>query len=54
MMGPGTPEHFVTYGKRFFAARAGIADVHARAPANEPEPFGMAQVERHLARWGTL
>jgi 4-hydroxy-tetrahydrodipicolinate synthase len=54
MMGPGTPEHFVTYGKRFFAARAGIADVHARAPSNEPEAFGMAQVERHLATWGKL
>lgn len=52
MMGPGTPEHFVTYGKRFFAARAGILEVHAREPANVAEAFGMAQVAHHLARWG--
>ena len=54
MMGPGTPEHFVAYGKRFFARRAGIAEVFARAPSAEPEAYGMAQVERHLKRWGTL
>ncbi len=54
MMGPGTPEHFVTYGKRFFAARAGIAEVFSRAPSAEPEPYGMAQVARHLQRWGKL
>lgn len=52
MMGPGTPEHFVTYGKRFFARRAGIAEVIPRAPGAEPEAFGMAEVERHLKRWG--
>lgn len=54
MMGPGTPEHFVTYGKRFFAARAGIAEVFSRAPSAAPEEYGMAQVARHLRRWGKL
>lgn len=52
MMGPGTPEHFVTYGKRFFAARAGISEVGSRDPSAEPESFGMEQVARHLKRWG--
>lgn len=54
MMGPGTPEHFVVYGKRFFAARAGIGEVHSRDPSAPAEAYGMAQVARHLARWGKL
>jgi 4-hydroxy-tetrahydrodipicolinate synthase len=54
MMGLGTPEHFVCYGKRFFAARAGIGEVASRAPSAVPEAYGLAQVERHLRRWGKL
>ena len=46
-------ETLICYGKRLFAARAGIT-VHDRAPALAPTPFGLALVERHAAALGPL
>ena len=37
-------ESMVCYGKRLFAARAGLGPVHDRAPALRPTPFGLARV----------
>ncbi len=39
------------YGKRVFAARAGLS-VHDRAPALRPTPIGLQMVEQHAARLG--
>ncbi len=39
-------ETFICYGKRVFAARAGF-DVHDRAPALRPTPFGLDRVKEH-------
>jgi len=41
-------EHLICYGKRLFAARAGL-EVFDRAPAMRPEPAGLAELEM-LAR----
>jgi len=38
---------FLCYGKRLTAARVGIEDVHDRAPAQAPTPFGLACAARH-------
>lgn len=35
------------YGKRLFAAQAGIEIVHERAPALAPTAFGLAEIARH-------
>lgn len=44
-------EHLITYGKRIFAAQAGL-QVHDRAPCLAPVPFGLDTADRwtrHLA-----
>lgn len=46
-------EHFICYGKRLFAARAGLT-VHDRAPAQRPDDEGLAQVARLAAGLGTF
>jgi 4-hydroxy-tetrahydrodipicolinate synthase len=46
-----SPEHMLCYGKRLFARRAGIADMHPRAPCLTPAPFSTGVIEaysRHL------
>ena len=42
------PEHMLCYGRRLFAARAGIAEVHPRHPCVTPHPFGLQMLE-HLS-----
>lgn len=42
-----SPEHMLCYGKRLFARRAGIADVHPRHPCILPSPFGLEVIERY-------
>jgi 4-hydroxy-tetrahydrodipicolinate synthase len=44
-------EQLVCYGKRLFAARAGIA-VFDRAPALQPTPLGLAIVDRFAGQLG--
>ena len=44
-------ETLICYGKRLFAARAGLT-VHDRAPALRPTAFGLACVTRHAAALG--
>ena len=46
-------ETLVCYGKRLFAARAGMT-VHDRAPALRPTPFGVSCVARHAEALGLL
>jgi 4-hydroxy-tetrahydrodipicolinate synthase len=46
-------ESLICYGKRLFAARAGLA-VHDRTPAMRPSPFGLALVEQFAARLGRI
>lgn len=46
-------ESLICYGKRVFAARAGLS-VHDRGPALRPTPMGLALVERHAKRLGQL
>lgn len=46
-------ETLITYGKRVFAARAGLA-VFDRAPVLRPTAFGLETVARHAARLGPL
>jgi 2-keto-3-deoxy-L-arabinonate dehydratase len=38
---------FVCYGKRITARRIGIPEVHDRAPAQQPTPFGLECARRH-------
>ena len=40
---------FICYGKRIVAQRLGLTDVHDRAPAQRPTPFGLAMMERFVA-----
>lgn len=40
------PEHMLCYGRRLFALRAGIGEVHPRHPCVEPHPFGLQMLER--------
>jgi 4-hydroxy-tetrahydrodipicolinate synthase len=42
------------YGKRLFAHRIGITEVHARAPELKPTEFGLAEVQRMARGWGAL
>jgi 4-hydroxy-tetrahydrodipicolinate synthase len=42
-------DQFLCYGKRLTAERLGIAEVHDRAPAQAPTPFGLACLARHAA-----
>jgi dihydrodipicolinate synthase/N-acetylneuraminate lyase len=44
-------EHLICYGKRLFAARAGL-EVFDRAPAMRPEPDGLAALEALARRLG--
>ena len=44
-------ESLLCYGKRIFAARAGLM-VHDRAPALRPTPFGLELVALHAGRLG--
>lgn len=44
-------EHLVCYGKRLFAARAGLT-VHDRAPALRPDAAGLAETARLAAMLG--
>ena len=44
-------EHLIAYGKRIFAARAGLA-AHDRAPCEPVTAFGLACVERYAAMLG--
>jgi dihydrodipicolinate synthase/N-acetylneuraminate lyase len=46
-------EHLIAYGKRLFAARAGLA-VFDRAPALRPRPFGLDRVADYAKRLGPL
>lgn len=46
-------ENLQCYGKRLFAARAGLA-VHDRAPAMRPNATGLAMVERFASSLGPL
>lgn len=40
------PEHMLCYGRRLFASRAGIGEVHPRHPCVTPHPFGLQMLER--------
>ena len=42
-------DQFLCYGKRLIARRLGLGDVHDRAPAQAPTPFGLDCLERHAA-----
>jgi dihydrodipicolinate synthase/N-acetylneuraminate lyase len=42
-------DQFLCYGKRLTAKRIGLTEVHDRAPAQAPTPFGLACLERHAA-----
>ena len=44
-----SPEHMLCYGKRLYAKRIGIEEVHPRHPCIMPHPFGQAIVERYAA-----
>ena len=45
---------FICYGKRLTARRLGIAEVHDRAPCQQPSAFGLAMLERLGAGLGPL
>lgn len=44
-----SPEHMLCYGKRLYARRIGVEQVHPRHPCIEPNAFGTAIVERYSA-----
>jgi 4-hydroxy-tetrahydrodipicolinate synthase len=46
--------HLLCYGKRLFAQRIGIKEVHARAPEILPTEFGLSEVRRMTQGWGLL
>jgi 2-keto-3-deoxy-L-arabinonate dehydratase len=46
--------NLLCYGKRLFAERIGISEVHARAPEVQPTAFGLAEVRRMTRGWGPL
>ena len=46
--------NLLCYGKRLFAQRIGIKDVHCRAPELLPTEFGLAEVRRMTRGWGDL
>lgn len=47
-------QHFLCYGKRVFAARAGLGPVFDRAPALAPTPFGLERAAVYASRLGGL
>ena len=46
--------HLLCYGKRLFASRIGITELHARAPELQPTAFGLDEVRRMTQGWGPL
>lgn len=46
--------NLLCYGKRLFAQRIGIKEVHARAPEILPTEFGLSEVRRMTEGWGML
>jgi 2-keto-3-deoxy-L-arabinonate dehydratase len=48
------PEHMLCYGKRLFARRLGLGEVHPRHPCVMPVSFGMQTVDRYAARLPVL
>jgi 2-keto-3-deoxy-L-arabinonate dehydratase len=44
-----SPEHMLCYGKRLYARRIGVEEVHPRHPCIMPHAFGTATVERYAA-----
>jgi 4-hydroxy-tetrahydrodipicolinate synthase len=42
------------YGKRLFAERIGIGEVHGRAPEMQPTAFGLSEVRRMTLGWGKI
>ncbi len=44
-----SPEHMLCYGKRLFARRIGLAQVHPRHPGVLPSEFGLDVIERYSA-----
>ena len=44
-----SPEHMLCYGKRLWARRLGLPEVHPRHPCVMPNDFGTAVVERYAA-----
>jgi 4-hydroxy-tetrahydrodipicolinate synthase len=44
-----SPEHMLCYGKRLYAKRIGLEEVHPRHPCIMPHEFGTAIVERYSA-----
>ena len=46
--------NLLCYGKRLFAQRIGIGEVHARAPEVAPTTFGLSEVARMTRGWGPL
>lgn len=47
-------EHLICYGKRIAAARLGLGEVHDRAPALAPTPFGLECVARFTRELGPI
>lgn len=46
--------HLLCYGKRLFASRIGIGEVHARAPDLAPTAFGLQEMQRMSRGWSPL
>ena len=44
-----SPEHMLCYGKRLYARRIGVEEVHPRHPCVMPNEFGTAIVQRYSA-----
>jgi 4-hydroxy-tetrahydrodipicolinate synthase len=49
-----SPEHMLCYGKRLFAHRIGLEEVHPRHPCVLPNPFGEDIVRRYAAQLPAL
>ena len=47
-------DSLLCYGKRLAARRLGLGLVHDRGPAMHPTPVGLAHLERHAKRLGSL
>lgn len=44
----------ITYGKRIFAKRIGLGEVHDRAPSLATSAFGLAEIDRFVAELGPM
>ncbi len=49
-----SPEHMLCYGKRLFARRIGLPEVHPRHPCILPSAFGLDVIERYSASLPSL